>query len=445
MNEHSTHTQNTVFSKKARIMCILITSVTLIFFFVVGCLMWLRPEVSESEKRTLNAFPEFTWESFISGQWTSDISLWYSDTYPMREGMIGANDAIHTLYGIPSDTYSQSSGVADDIDTDKGIDKDKLNTDNIVIDKGEENDKNAGEGGQMIGGFYCVGDTAYELYYFSQTNSIAYVNLVNKTAEKLKGKVNVYDMIVPLGYEFALGDNIIKAEGASDCSDAIDYMYDGLSKDVKSIDICSNMRRHKNEYLYFRTDHHWTALGAYYAYEAFCQAKGITPTPLSSYQKYEFEGFLGTLYDKTKNDKLSKNPDTVEAYVPMGTNSIEVLERSGKTNTYSIVNKATDSWYPKANSKYNCFIAGDNPLSTIHNESITDGSTIVVVKESFGNAFIPFLVDSYEYVYVVDYRYFDGDLCAFAREKGADDLLFINNVIATSTGARLSELNEIIK
>ena len=138
MNEHSTHTQNTVFSKKARIMCILITSVTLIFFFVVGCLMWLRPEVSESEKRTLNAFPEFTLESFISGQWTSEISLWYSDTYPMREGMIGANDAIHTLYGISSDTYSQSSGVADDIDTDKGIDKDKLNTDNIVIDKGEE-------------------------------------------------------------------------------------------------------------------------------------------------------------------------------------------------------------------------------------------------------------------------------------------------------------------
>ena len=129
----------------------------------------------------------------------------------------------------------------------------------------------------------------------------------------------------------------------------------------------------------------------------------------------------------------------------MGTNSIEVFDRSGKTNTYSIVNKATDSWYPKANSKYNCFIAGDNPLSTIHNESITDGSTIIVVKESFGNAFIPFLVDSYEYVYVVDYRYFGENLCDFALKKNADDILFINNVIATSAAKRLSEMKDIVE
>ena len=445
MNETNNTQKTEGFSKNARILCILITSLTLVFFFVVGCLMWLRPEVSESEKRTLKSFPEFTLESFLLGEWTNDVSLWFSDTYPMREGMIAANDKITSLYGIKSDTYSEGGGVADEIDTSKGMDTDKIDSDNIVIDKGEENDKNAGAGGEMMGGFYCVGDTAYELYYFNKTNSEAYVQLINLTAKNLKGKVNVYDMIVPLGYEFALGSDVIKAEGASDCSDAIDYMYSGLSDGVKSVDICTNMRRHKNEYLYFRTDHHWTTLGAYYAYEAFCQTKGIEATPLSSYQKLEFEGFLGTLYDKTKNEKLGKNPDTVEAYVPMGTNSIEVIDRSGKTNTYSVVNKATDSWYPKANSKYNCFIAGDNPLSTIHNEKITNGSTIVVVKESFGNAFIPFLVDSYEYVYVVDYRYFDGNICDFAIEKKADDILFINNVIATSTGARLSELESIIK
>lgn len=442
--DNNKHLENKSFARKMQLLCIIITSSTLIIFFLVGCLWFLRPDVSESEKRTLTPFPEFTWEDFFSGKWTSDLNLWYSDTYPLREGMIGANDAINNLYGFKSDTYSQSGGTADVLDSDKEIDKDKLNTDNIVIDDGEENDKDAGNNGEMIGGFYCVGDTAYELYYFNEKNSIAYVNLINRTAEKLKGKVNVYDMIVPLAYEFSLGDNVIKSEGASDCSDAIDYMYKGLSDNVSQVDICKNMRRHKDEYMYFRTDHHWTALGAYYAYEAFCQAKGITATPIENYEKLEFEGFLGTLYDKTKNDKLYKNPDTVFAYVPMGTNSIEVLERNGNKSTYSVVNKATDSWYPKANSKYNCFIAGDNPLSTIHNEKITDGSTIIVVKESFGNAFIPFLVDSYEYVYVVDYRYFDGDLCEFAKEKDADDILFINNVIATSTGARLNELKDII-
>ena len=419
----------------ARMLCILITSLTLVFFFIVGCLFFLRPEVSESEKRELTPFPEFTLDGFLSGEWTSAVSLWFSDTYPMREGMISANDKINSLYGVQAEIYAEGGGVAEDID--KGG-MGEL-PDEIILDE------NAGSGGESIGGFYCVGDTAYELYYFSENNSKAYVQIVNKAAANLKGKVKVYDMIVPLAYEFALGEDVTDSLGASDCSEAIKYMYSGLSDNVKSVDICKNMAKHKDEYLYFRTDHHWTATGAYYAYEAFCQVKGITPTPLSSYQKYEFEGFLGTLYDKTKNDKLGKNPDVVEAYVPMGTNSIEVLDRNGKTNTYSIVNKATDSWYPKANSKYNCFIAGDNPLSTIHNENITDGSTIVVVKESFGNAFISFLVDSYEYVYVVDYRYFDGNLCDFAIEKNADDLLFINNVIATSETKRLSEMKAIVE
>ena len=418
-----------------RMLCILITSLTLVFFFIVGCLFWLRPKVSESEKRELTKFPKFTVSGFLSGEWTSAVSLWFSDTYPMREGMIEANDKMHSLYGVQDDVYAEGGGVADDIGVGGMGDID----DEIKLDS------NAGSGGESIGGFYCVGDTAYELYYFSQNNSKAYAQIINKTAEKLKGKVNVYDMIVPLAYEFALGDDIRSSLGASDCSDAINYMYSGLSSDVKSVDICKNMAKHKDEYLYFRTDHHWTALGAYYAYEAFCQAKGITPTPLSSYQKLEFEGFLGTLYDKTKNEKLGNNPDTVEAYVPMGTNSITVVEKNGNTNTYSVVNKATDSWYPKANSKYNCFIAGDNPLSTIHNPNITNGSTIIVVKESFGNAFIPFLVDSYEYVYVVDYRYFGQNLCDFALEKNADDILFINNVIATSETKRLSEMKAIIE
>ena len=204
------------------------------------------------------------------------------------------------------------------------------------------------------------------------------------------------------------------------------------------------MMKHKDEYMYFRADHHWTARGAYYAYEAFCKTAGIKATPIEDYERLQFDGFLGTLYNHTKNENLAKNPDYVEAFLPIGTNSMIVTERSGKVVTsYSIVNKQTNAWYGTG-AKYNCFIAGDNPLTEIHNPNKNDGSTIIVVKESFGNALVPFLVDSYEYVYVIDYRYFSGDLCDFALEKNADDILFINNVIATSTGVRLNELKDII-
>ena len=418
---------------------VVLSCALLLALFGIGCAFWARPFESASENRTLTEFPEFSFESFFSGEYTSQISLWYSDTFPTRERMIEINDFIHSLYGFFTGKTAESGGTADELDPDKDMGN---------IDVGGEIvlDQNAGQGGEKIEGFYCIGNTAYELYYFNETNSKAYVQLVAKAQSKLDGKVKVYDMIVPLAYEFGLGSSVIEDLGASDCSDAIKYMYSGFNgTGVKTVDICTNMMKHKDEYMYFRTDHHWTALGAYYAYEAFCQQKGISATPLSSYEKLEFDGFLGTLYNHTKNDALAKKPDTVEAFVPMGTNEIKVTERNGKVNTYSIVNKATDKWYPAAAAKYNCFIAGDNPLSEIHNPNITNGSTIVVVKESFGNALIPFLVDSYEYVYVIDYRYFSGDLCDFAISKNADDLLFINNVIATSTSQRLSELSGIIK
>lgn len=452
-NMNEKNIKNKDIRKKTDILRIVITSITLVFFFIVGCLMFLRPAVSESEKRNLTEFPEFTWEGFLSGEWTNQLSLWYSDTYPMREGMIKANNSISSLYGVVPDQYAQGNiESGDELNKGDKIDKGDLNG-KIDLDMGEENDVNAGNNGNKISGLYVVDNSVYELYSFSKQQSLNYVKIINKASEKLKGKVNVYNIIVPLSYEYALGDNVVKSLGAADCSDAIDYMYSAYeNSNVKAVNICPYLRRHKDEYLYFRTDHHWTALGAYYAYEAFCDAKGITPTPLSAYEELEFEGFLGTLHDDlllkgnaSLAAKIAKHPDTVHAYVPMGTNKVTVTEKNGNVVNYSVVNKATDTWYTAANSKYGCFIAGDNPISVIHNETKKDGSSIVLVKESFGNAFAPFLVDSYEYVYVIDYRYYDGNVCDFAIKNNVDDILFMNYVMATGTSLRLSDLLSVIE
>ena len=87
---------------------------------------------------------------------------------------------------------------------------------------------------------------------------------------------------------------------------------------------------------------------------------------------------------------------------------------------------------------------GDHALGEIHNEAKADGSSVLVVKESFGNAFVPFLVDSYEYVYVVDARYYDGDLTQFVTSYGIDEVIFINNLSATGSSARMDELEDFI-
>jgi hypothetical protein len=141
---------------------------------------------------------------------------------------------------------------------------------------------------------------------------------------------------------------------------------------------------------------------------------------------------------------MRDNPDYVEAFVPIGTNDEVVYDSDGnKAAEYAIVYTKADKY--TAGNKYLCFIGGDQPLTKIHNESINDGSSIVVIKESYGNAFVPFLVDSYEYVYVIDYRKWSGHLADFVVENGIDDVLFLNVVSNTSTPERLRELSTIIQ
>ena len=253
-------------------------------------------------------------------------------------------------------------------------------------------------------------------------------------------------MIVPLHYQIALSRDTAAKYGASDNESAINYMYSGLSDGIITVDTLSELISHNEEYLYYRTDHHWTARGAYYAYVAFCESKGITPTPLEDFERLQFDGFLGTLYaEANQPTDMKNNSDFVEAFVPIGTNTITVTDKSGGMTEYQVVNTKTDVWYPAAGAKYNCFIAGDNPISEISNPEKSDGSSIVIVKESYGNAFVPFLVDSYETVYVIDYRYWSGNLAEFVLQNGIDDVLFLNVINVTSTSARLNEMADIIE
>ena len=420
-------------SFKNKLACIRIISFVLVMlsFFVIGLAFFARPDISENEKRELTKFPKFTWSSFISGEYTEQIGLWYSDTYPLREQMIEANNSLESLYGFRGEQVI-SGGEADDI-PDEPIDSE------VIFNPTDDGN------GEKIQGMYVNGDTAYQLYSFSQQNSDSYAALINAFASKIGDKATVYDMIVPLHYQIALSRETASKYGASDCAAAIDYMYGAMNQNVKTVDTLPLLISHNDEYLYYRTDHHWTARGAYYAYVAFCETKGITPTPLESYEALRFDGFLGTLYSEANQPEAMKaNPDFVEAFVPMGINEEKVYDSDGnKIAEYAVVYTKADKY--SAGNKYLTFIGGDQPLIEIHNPDISDGSSIVVIKESYGNAFVPFLVDSYEYVYVIDYRKWSGDLAGFVSDRSIDDVLFLNVVNVTSTGIRLKELASILQ
>ena len=395
---------------------------------IVGIMFFFRPDTSEVEKRKLAEFPKPTLSSFLNGEFFYDLSLWYSDTYPMRDGLIAADQKIESLYGItPSTMMVGSRKISDDI---PDIDEAQENSGNEQPQEVEQisaPDSRAMESEiqkQIQQNLYVKDGAAYSLYYYDQTAADIYTSALSKAAGELEGKTNVYSILVPNNSGAMLSDRELEALGGADQEQAIDYYY-SLSEGVKTVDTIKTLREHNDEYLYFRTDHHWTQLAAYYVYQNFCEEKGIQPNNLSDFQKMTFSPFLGTFYQELQNEDMAANPDFVDAYIPMATNDMTYWETDGSQVNWHVIQDVT-GW--NKNSLYSCFIGGDKPLVQINNPNLSDGSSCVVVKESYGNSFVPFLVDHYQTVYVIDFRYTKNNVMDFVQEHNVQDLIIINNI-----------------
>lgn len=271
-----------------------------------------------------------------------------------------------------------------------------------------------------------------------------YAALVSEVADSLNGKTKVYSLIIPTSYGVTLPDDIkTQIANYADQGENIAKVFSKMSENVTPVYCYDDLMTHRDEYLYFRTDHHWNGKGAYYAYEAFCRTKGIEPFTLEKREKKEFDGFLGTMYQNNGKDENLLPADTVEAFLPVSANAaMKFTNTDGTTYDWPIV-KDVSEW--SSGAKYNTFAGSDNPITEFTNPDVADGSVLIVVKESFGNALLPYLVDHYSKIYEIDYRYWKGNLVSFAEEVGADDLLFANNIMMTSTSLLVGNLSKIIK
>lgn len=290
-----------------------------------------------------------------------------------------------------------------------------------------------------------IGDTGYEYYNFVEERANEYITTVCDAEKQLGGSVTLYNMIVPTSMDIMLPESYLEQNeiNSQDQNKAINYMYssiNAINSEVKTVSIFDALKLHNNEYLYFRTDHHWTQLGAYYAYVEFCKAKGIASKALEDYEKETYSGFLGSFYSSDPNSDMENNPDTVEAYRSKANASLSYTDSDGNVvSDWPVIQDGTD--YSTEN-KYLIFCAADQPYEEIVNSDLSNGSACLVVKESFGNVFIPFLVDHYQTVYVVDYRYYDGDISDLAAEKNVSDVILLNNISMTRNEELIDALNE---
>ena len=296
----------------------------------------------------------------------------------------------------------------------------------------------------------------FSAYYFGETNSTRYCEAVSSVARAVDGKATVYCLIAPLSTGVMLTDEALDDLGFSDENAATAWMYAHMDPLVKTVPVYGALKQHNDENIYFQTDHHWSALGSWYAYREFCAQKGIRPQAPEDFETYVYTDFLGSFdYYSDGNAELENNPDTLVAYIPKGTNQMTMYipEGSGYGEyQWPIVKDMSEG---SRSSYYMGFVSGDRPWSYAHNETITDGSAVLVVKDSYGNAFVPWLIDHYEHIYWIDYRSYadwcswagipDSSISNFVERNDIQDVILLNQIGSTGSGTNLKDIEKIFR
>lgn len=396
---------------------------------VVGMLFFARPSVSETENRALTKYPDFTIESFLKGAYFTDVSLWYADTYPLREPMVGADRAMKSLFGMSmNEGMVGGNVVADEIPVDEpsnAAQPQPTEKPTGLIEAPNEREIAEAVQDSIMEGLYVKDGKAYSIYYFDQSGADTYIAAVNEAAKQLDGVATVYSVIVPTSV-LALPDEEAAAVGGSDQRQVFDYVWTRFNDNVKHVDLYETMKSHRGENIFFMTDHHWTQLGAYYGYVELCKAKGIEPTPLDKFS-YRYVGKFNGSYEDVIGKISGAVDDDVDTWTPTDTNEL-VSYQDGTQVTIPIVQDSTN-W--PLGDKYTTFLDGDNhPLQIITNPNKHDGSACLVVRDSYGCPFVPFLVGDYETIHIIDLRAYEEpvNICDYVREHHIQDVVFLYGI-----------------
>lgn len=434
----------------------LISALSIFLFFGFLLFMWFLSivdkdkTVSELEKRTLTQRPSFSFSTFFDGTWGHEFENYYSDNFPFRDSFIKVSKKVEGFFtrlsfGDDDSVIVKVKRNSDDFGG-EGLTQTTSgkNTDDKKTTKAPETTtkkiKYADEKNAQTSGSILIADKrAMEIFSYYDSGLQKYASIVTSIADSIGSKANVYSLVAPTSIEF-YGTKKYRT-GSHSQRDAITKLYSYMGKNVKTVDAYSELEQKADDYIYFRTDHHWTVRGAYCAYSAFCDLKGVKPVSLESYaDKGRVPGdFLGTLYAQTNSEILAANPDYVEYFMPEGVKG-EIFQSSSMESSmeFYVVAKNVNS-----SNKYLAFIAGDQPLEKI-TTSNKNGKKIIVLKESYGNAFVPFLCNDYEEVYVLDPRKLTFNLSNFVEKNAITDVLFINYSFGVFNPIYLEGLGQMV-
>ncbi len=354
------------------LVCLLCVSIMSLSVYLV-----LSPKrvYSENENRYLAKFPAPSLETVLNGEFMDSLSDWLADHFPRRDFFVGLKSGVEIASGR------------------KCINNIYVGKDDYLIEPYNK-PQNTERITDTLTGFYQKIDTE---------------------------RIDINLMLVPTAVTI-YSDKLPAYAPSLDQTETAYAIYDATG--IPAIDCTQRLLDGASQgQLYYRTDHHWTTLGAYQGYLAYCDTKGLTPLTLKSLTAQTVtEEFAGTLYSKI-NDYSHKR-DEITVY----TNPEDTL-----TVTYMDTGEVTDSLYNfdylEEKDKYSLFLNNIHPLVVIENTSAASQDELMLIKDSYANSMVPFLAHHYRKIYVFDTRYYrDGPSSFLADHETVTDILLLYNL-----------------
>ena len=319
---------------------------------------------SETENRTLAQLPEFSWEALKSGAFTEDVEEYFADQFPLRDSWTVLKARAEQLIG-----------------------KKEFNA------------------------VYLCGDT---LISKVETPEAGLVEKNLSYVERLTGKTDI---------PVTLGLIPSAAEVWKDKLPAGANSWDQTALlEESDVDFHTALTEHKDEYIFYRTDHHWTSLGAFYGANAMLENLGKEPLDMADFTpETASKAFNGTLYSQSGIHWLE--PDTIEYWA--GEEGISVTSwRTGKEEPGMLYDR---SWL-EVKDKYSSFLGGNQPLAVIRNENNIGKGKIMLLRDSYADSIAPFLAQRFEEVHLLDLRYYRMPAAVYAQQYGIDEICVLYSV-----------------
>lgn len=349
-----------------------------------------KEHFSETENRYLQDMPDISFERIENGKYMTDLENYVSDHFAGRTGWIKAKTTVDLLAG-----KKESNGVY--------ISK------SMLIEKVTDPD------------FTEINKSIKAINNFAQNNP----------------EVKTYFMLAPTSGGI-YSDQLPKNAPNLNQNSFIENIYSQLSDTICSVDAFSTLDANKDKYIYYRTDHHWTSLGAYLAYTACAGKLGISKNDISKYDiQHVADDFEGTLYSKALYDGVQ--PDAMDIYYYKGSSNVKSYDVSDGKDEKSYSSIYFNDYLDKKD-KYSVFTGPNVPLATI-NTNVKNGKSIVIFKDSYANSFVPFLTEDYSKITMIDLRYINTSYNNIINMSEYDDALFLYNVSTFTTDNNIKKLD----